>query len=130
MEIVAAVDCAVPAEDKPGGGGDSGRAATRTAVWRFDKLLLIHIGNSVLVSTVFLLVSPLSTVALKLRTALVFALVLSFALVLAFLALGVFAFLACLRKHRRFPLALLPLALNGLAAMTVSPLSGFPLSAS
>ena len=58
---------------------------------------LIHFGNSVLVSTVFLLVSPLSAVtteALRLRTVLVFTLVLSFALVLAFLALGVFAFLA------------------------------------
>ena len=96
--------------------------------------LLIHFGNSVLISTVFLFVSPLSTVtaiALKLRTALVFAVVLSFALVLAFLTLGVFAYLAlCLHTQRRFPLALLPLSLNGLAAMTVLPLSNFPLSAS
>ena len=48
---------------------DSGGAAARTVVWRFDRFLLIHFGNSVLVSTVFLLVSPLSTmttVALKL----------------------------------------------------------------
>ena len=62
----------------------------------------------------------MTTIALKLRTALVFTLVLSFALVLAFLALGVFAFLTlCLHTQRRFPLALLPLSLNGLAAMTV-----------
>ena len=71
-------------------------------MWRFDRFLLIHFGNSVLVSTVFLLVSPLSTVttiALELRTALVFTLVLSFALVLAFLTLGVFAFLAFVSLH-------------------------------
>ena len=45
----------------------------------------------------FCLWSPLSevpTVALKLKTVLVFTLVLSFAFVLAFLALGVFTFLA------------------------------------
>ena len=76
--------------------------------------------------------SPLSTVttaALKLRTALVFTLVLSFALVLAFLALRVFAFLAFVPTQRRFPLALFPLPLNGLAATTASPLNNFPLSA-
>ena len=91
MEIDPVVDCAVPAEDKPGVGG-----VTRVV------LLLIHFGNSVLVSTVFLLVSPLSTVttvALNLRIALVFTLVLSFALVFAFLALGVFAFLAFVSIH-------------------------------
>ena len=47
----------------------------RTAVWRFDRFLLIHFDNSSLIPTVFLLVSPLSTVttiAFKLRTALVF----------------------------------------------------------
>ena len=60
-----------------------------------------------------------------------FTLVLSFAFLLALLAFGVFAFLAfCLHTQRRFPLALLPLSLSGLAPMTVSPLSNFPLSAS
>ena len=107
-------------------GCESGGAAVRTAVWSFDRLLLNHFGNSILLPTVFLLVSPLSivtTVALKLRTPLVFTLVLSFALVLAFLALGVrVPFLPCLRTHRRFPFAFLPLALNGLAAMTVLPM--------
>ena len=71
----------------------------------------------------FCLFSTVTTAALKLRTVLVFTLVLSFALVLAFLA-------PCLHTQRRFPLALLPLSLNGLAAMTVSQLSNFPLSAS
>ena len=135
MEIVPVVDCAVPAENEPGGVCDSCRAAARTAVWGFDRFLLIHFGNSVLMSTVFLLVSPLSTVTtvaltnLGLLSCLPF--VLSFALILAFLALGVFAFLAfCLHTQRRFPLELLPLSLNGLAAMTVSPLSNVPPSAS
>ena len=82
--------------------GDRPRCDSGRAAWRFDRLLLIHFGNSVLVSTVFLLVSPFSTVttaALKLRTALVFTLVLSFALVLAFLALGGLAFLASVSVH-------------------------------
>ena len=97
---------------------DSFRAAARTAVSRFDRFLLIHSGNSVLVSTVFLLVSPLSTVttvALKLGTALVFTLVLSFALVLAFLALSMFLpYLPLSPYTASFSIGDLPLALNGL----------------
>ena len=104
------------------------------AVWRFDRFLLIHFG-SVLISTVFLLVSPLSstvtTRAFKLRTALVFTLVL-FLCLCPCLSCPWRVCLSCLPLHtqRRFPLALLPLSLNGLAAMTVSPLSNCPLSAS
>ena len=64
--------------------------------------------------------STVTTIAPKLRIVLVFA------LVFAFLPLGVFAFLASLHTQHRFPLALLTLSLNGLAAMT----SNFPLSAS
>ena len=48
---------------------------------------------------------------------------------LPFLPLACLPFLI-LSPQRRFPLAFLPLALNGLAAMTVSPLSSFPLSVS
>ena len=125
MEIDPVVDCAVPAEDKPGGCGVTrGRAAARTAVWSFDRFLLIHFGNSVLVSTFFLIVSPLSAVTTV-------ALMLSFALVLAFLALGVLAFLAFISTHSvDFYWHFSHCPLNGLAAMTVSPLSNFPLSAS
>ena len=94
MEIVPVVNCAVPAENKPGGGGVS----------RVVLLLAVLFGSSTDSSsstqvTVFLnfCLSPLSTVtaiAFKLGTALVFTLVLSHALVLAFLALGVFVILA------------------------------------
>ena len=103
MEIVPVVDCAVPAENKPGGGGVT-RVVLLLALLFGGSTdsLLIHLGNSVLISTVFLLVSPLSTmtkIAFKLWTALVFTLVLSFALVLAFLAFGVFAFLAFVSIH-------------------------------
>ena len=93
------MDFAVPAEDKPRSGG----------VTRVVLLLTLLFGggstdfSSSTSATVFLyrqsfcFVSPLdtvTTVALKLWTALVFTLVLSFSFVLAFLALGVFAFLA------------------------------------
>ena len=132
MEIVPVVDGAVPAEDRPGGVG----------VTRFVLLLalliggstdslIIHLSNGVLVSTVFLLVSPLTavtTVALKLRAALVFSSVLSFAFCPFLSCLcRVCLSCSCHRTQRRFPLVLLPLTLNGLAATTVSPLSNFPL---
>ena len=58
------------------------RAPARTTVRRLNRLLLIHHTSSVL-STVFLLVPPLSTVtsvALKLRVALVLSLAFVFAL--------------------------------------------------
>ena len=63
---------------------------------------LTHLSNNVLVSTVFLLVSPLSTVttvALRLRAALVLTFVLSRAFGLALLSFAVFAFLAFVTVH-------------------------------
>ena len=103
MEIVAVVDCAVPAENKPGGGSVTRLVLLLTLLFpKFDRLLLIHLSNSVLVSTVFPLVSPLytvTTVALKLRAALVFTFVLSLAFVLALIAFAVFAFLALVTEH-------------------------------
>ena len=76
---------------------DSICAAACITVGRLNRLLLIHLSNNILKSTVFTRVLPLSTVttlALKLRAALVFTFVLSLASVLALLSFDVFASLA------------------------------------
>ena len=85
MEIVPVGDCALPAEDRPG------------AARLIDELLFVHFRHDVPVSTVFLLVLPLSTVAgvtLKIVVVFLFASVLSFPLVVALLALVALSFLA------------------------------------
>ena len=107
VEIVPVVDGAVPAEDKPGGGGGG--------VTRVVLLLALLFGGSTDSSSstsVLLLVSPLSTVttiALKLRTALVFT-------PCPCLSCHWRVCLSCLylRAQRRFPLARLPLAFEWL----------------
>ena len=75
----------------------SGRTAARTPTGMLNVFLLVYFRHSVLVSTVFQLVFPLSTVTavtLKLGVVFLFTFVLCFALVIALLALVALSFLS------------------------------------